>query len=93
MPIERRELERLLLALGFQVDESDHRRFILYHNGKPLIRTMLSRGSGHRTVGEDVVAQIARQLQISRGFLYELVRGTKKRQDYLIRLRDLGLLG
>ncbi|MSQ27434.1 MAG: hypothetical protein EXR51_04760 [Dehalococcoidia bacterium] len=92
MPIERRELERLLLHLGFTQTEGDHRFFELMLNSRRVVRTKFSRGTGYRTIGEDGVSTMAGNLRISRAFLYQLVRGEKDRDDYLNELRRKGLL-
>ena len=92
MPIERERLRRTLLALGFEPSQRDHELFELYVGGKRVARTKLSRGSEYRTLSENVIATIARQLRISRAFLYELVAGNKTKADYLGILREQGLL-
>ena len=92
MPIDRRELERRLLELGFTVDERDHERFRLFVNGRPVARTHVSRGSKYRTMDESILADIARELHITRRFLYQLVSGEKTREDYLDELSQQGLL-
>lgn len=93
MPIERRLLEQMLRDIGFVVSQRDHRVFELYFGGRRIVYTKTSRGTGYRTLHEPLVAEVARQLRIPREFLYELVRGTKTREDYLDELRKQGLLG
>ena len=91
MPIERQRLRRRLLDLGFTATESDHEMFDL-RVGTALIHTKLSRGRQYRSIDEPLVAEIARQLHITRGFLYQLVRGEKGRDDYYAELRRQGLM-
>ena len=91
MPIERQRLRRLLLDLGFVAIESDHEMFNL-RLGKALLHTKLSRGRQYRSIDEPLVAEIARQLHITRAFLYQLVWGEKGRDDYYGELRRQGLI-
>ena len=92
MPVERRRLERTLLKIGFVVSEHDHRVFILMVGGQRVLDTKTSRGSGYRTLGDDLVAEIARQMHISSSLLRQLVRAEKTADDYLAALRAQGLL-
>ncbi len=92
MPIERRDLERTLRSLGFSQDNREHRKFFLRKNGKTIAVTMTSYGSGYRTLSEDLVSTVARQIHVNRRFLHELVQGSKTREDYLNRLREQGLI-
>lgn len=93
MPLERREVERTLRELGFVSSERDHEVFELYVNRRHVIFVQVSRGWAYRTLGEPILAKIAREMRVTRPFLYELVRGTKTREDYLEELRKHGLLG
>lgn len=92
MPFERRQLEQLLRRLGFAQTEGYHRVFCLTIEGRTVAKTKMSRGTGHRTVGEGIVSDVADELHITRAFLYQLVRGEKGRDDYLNELRRKGLL-
>lgn len=92
MPIERRVLEQTLLLLGFSRSERRHRFFELFIGGRKVAQTEVSRGTSHRTVSDNMVAKVARDLHISRAFLYELARGAKTPEDYLDWLRDRGLI-
>ena len=81
-----------MLSLGFIETAGDHRFFSMRLNSRQSLRTRVSRGTGHRTIGEDVISGVARDLRITRAFLYQLVRGEKGRVDYLNELRRKGLL-
>lgn len=72
--------------------QTDHEVFLLEVDGKRVARTKLSRGSSHRTLDEPLVAEIARQLHISRSFLYQLARGENTPADYLAELRRQGII-
>ena len=87
-----RELERLLRRLGFQEDARDHHVFTLYVGGRKVAETKTSYGTSHRTIGDRLGATMARQLHISRQFLYDLVRGDKTPDDYFAELRRRGII-
>lgn len=92
MPVQRRDLHRLLLALGFIEVSSRHIQFHLVVNGVRVASTMVSRGENARTLGEAMVSTIAKDIGVSRAFLYQLVRGEKGRDDYYTELRRQGLI-
>lgn len=85
-------LEQTLLILGFSRSERRHRFFELFIGGRKIAQTEVSRGTSHRTISDNLVAKVARDLHISRAFLYELVRGTKTKEDYLNWLKERGLV-
>ena len=61
-------------------------------NRRRVIYVQVSRGRAYRTLGEPILAKIAREMRVPRAYLYELVGGTKTREDYLDELRKQGLL-
>lgn len=89
MPVRRRTIEHLLEhELGFQREEGDHHYFRLEIDSKLVARTKTSHS--HDTLGDDLLALMARQLYIPPRFLKELLAGRKTRQDYLEHLRRSG---
>jgi len=91
MPAARADVERLLEhVLGFQREESDHHRFRLYVSGRLVAMTKTSHS--HRTIGDPLLAEMARQMHVTLPLLRALVAGTKGRDDYLDALRGRGLL-
>ena len=92
MPIDRRNLEQILLGLGFSLEDRSHRFLVLLVDGRTVAKTMTSRGTSHSTINESMLSKIVQEMHITRAFLYQLVRGKKKREDYLDELRRQGLL-
>ncbi|MDO8692347.1 MAG: hypothetical protein Q7R39_20435 [Dehalococcoidia bacterium] len=93
MPLDRRDIEGALEnKLGFHGTEGDHRRFSLYVGGRLVAETMTSHGTGHKTIGDNLVAKMARQLLVPRMLFVELVRCTKTRMDYLQVLASRGII-
>lgn len=93
MPLSRAETERALAAkLGLRLDRRDHRIYRLYVGDRYVLRTMVSTGTKHRTLGDSLVAAMARQLRVSVADFRAIVGCTIDREGYLDRLRDAGML-
>lgn len=93
MSLSRAETERTLVGkLGLQLDRSDHRVYHLYVGERFVLRTMVSTGSGQRTLGAPLVAAMAKQLRISVANLRAIVGCTIDRTGYLQRLCNAGVL-
>jgi hypothetical protein len=70
----------------------DHRRYDLLIDGQRIARTMVSTGTGSRTLGDNLVSQMARQLKVPTPFFRELISCSKSRAEYLEKLRDQQLI-
>lgn len=96
MPLERDATEaQLTQKLEMTLRDrrgDDHRRYDLIIAGKRVARTMVSRGSGYRTLGDDLVGRMARQLHVTSPFFRELISCTKSRDEYLSKLKDQNLI-
>lgn len=93
MPLPRDDVERALEhKLGFKRDETDHWRFRLVIRGRQIVRTKSSHGTKYRELGDQLLALMARELQVSRGFFISVVRYTKSPEEYLDELARRGLL-
>ena len=91
MPARRGDVEHLLEhILGFRRAGGGHRFFFLEIDGKIVARTETSHGA--TTIGDDLLATMARQIHVSPGLFKGLLAGTKKRSDYLMALEQQGLL-
>ncbi|HMY45606.1 MAG TPA: hypothetical protein PKX74_09020 [Leptospiraceae bacterium] len=63
MQLDRSNIERSLLHKGFRREDSDHRFYYFYHEGKrTAIRTKISHGSSYKTYGDDLISKVVRQL-------------------------------
>jgi hypothetical protein len=93
MVLPRRETERALtLKLGMEMTERDHRVYKLHVEGRFVAQTKVSRGSGHGTLGRELVGAMARDLQVPTRLFRELVDCTKELDDYLQHLEDAGAI-
>ncbi len=92
MPLERRDIDSALTRKGFRVDQdSDHDKYWLFYNGtEQAIYTKLSRGTQYRTIGDDLVGKIARQLKLTKPKLEELVDCSMTGPDYRAFLKQRG---
>lgn len=88
---ERQLTQKLQMTLRNRKGD-DHRRYELVINGRRVVRTMVSRGSGHRTLSNDIVSKMAKQLQVTTPFFREVIICTKSREDYLEKLREQELI-
>lgn len=84
MTRERKEIGAALQRKGFVHDDGDHHYYI-YHNlaGRKTIRkTMMSRGSSYRTVGDSLLGQMARQVGLTKPKFLELIDCTLDQSGY-----------
>lgn len=95
MALASRDVERMLTnKLDMALDDrGDHRVYRLHVDGAFVLKTKLSRGSAsHRTLGDDLVSAMARQLRVTTPFFRELTQCTKSHDDYLQHLQDAGII-
>ncbi len=94
MPVARRRLEQALSAkLGMRLDVSrDHRYYELYVDGEWVLQTKVSTGTGHQEIGDPIVAKIAKEMNVTRRQLNDLVQCPMSYADYVAHLRRLGRL-
>lgn len=90
MPRDKRDVEAGLAAKGFQSDSGDHRVFIYYSKDgrRTPVRTKTSHGTSTRTIGDDLISQMARQCHVTRGDFLRLVDCPMSREEYEGKLRD-----
>jgi hypothetical protein len=75
MPLERSEVEAGLERKGFVAVERDHRYFT-YHTiagHKTSVWTKTSRGTGYKTLGDDLVSKMAKQCGLTSKQFKDLV--------------------
>jgi hypothetical protein len=81
---DRKVIDAALQRKGFQRVDNDHHYYI-YHNihGKKTIRkTKMSMGSSHKTIGDTLLAQMARQVGVTKGKFLDLVDCTLDQSGY-----------
>jgi len=82
--LERDDVEASLKRKGFDEHEGDHRYYRLMVNGKYSgIFTKTSRGKKYKSLGKDLVAQMAKQLFLTKKQFEELVECTLTQEEYL----------
>lgn len=92
MPRDKRKLELALQTKGFRVVERHHRYFI-YHTRsgqKTAIRTRASHGRGE--ISDYLLAQMARQCQLSKSEFLDLVDCPMSQHDYEESLQQRNML-
>lgn len=93
MPLDRRAVESALLAKGFRLRESRHRRFIYYASDgrKTPVWTMVSHGS-RRDIGDGLLRTMARQCKLTRREFDDLVACPLSRDQYEAKLLELDVI-
>jgi hypothetical protein len=94
MPLERRVVEASLTKKGFTRVEGDHAFFIYYSSSgkKSPVRTKTSHGTGHRDIGDGLIAKMARDCRITTGEFRDLIACPLSREQYETKLLALGLV-
>jgi hypothetical protein len=89
-PLPRREVEHSLTSKGFQSSERDHEYFFLYVDGrKTSIRTKLSHGTEYKTLSDQILSKIKRQLRLEKmNELSEFVNCPMSYAMYVAYLRE-----
>jgi hypothetical protein len=66
-PEKRDKIDTALTSKGFEkINNKDHYRYILVVEGRVTdIRTKMSRGSGYKTVGNNLLVQMSKQLRMN----------------------------
>lgn len=94
MTLDRRSIESALISKGFQKSQGDH-TFLIYYDQqgkKAPVRTKLSHGTSHKTLGDSLVAVMAKQCRLSAKDFKELVACPLSRAAYEKKLVELGLV-
>jgi hypothetical protein len=91
MTFRSEAIARALLAKGFREVQGRHRKFILWHQGKPTsIRTELSHGS--KEVGAPLLSMMKRQLRLETiDQLKALIECPMEGEDYIAFLKNKGV--
>lgn len=97
MSIDRRDLASALGKKGFASDGSeknkDHDFFYFVVDGrKSQVYTKLSRGTDYKTLGNGIVAKIAKQMRLSKKELHTFVECSLTKEGYAQKLYDLGVI-
>lgn len=94
MSLERDDVESKLSVKGFRLqDDRDHRFYWLHiDEAKQAIYTKVSTGTKYRTLGNDLVLAMARQVRLTTKEFRQLVECSLTAEGYLELLRARGHL-
>ncbi|CAK0752100.1 Addiction module toxin, HicA family [Azospirillaceae bacterium] len=80
---DQRDIERALENKGFERDETHHRCFIYRTlDGKNHKSARTSHGSNHKTLGEPLLSQMAKQVSLTKNKFLEFVDCTLDQAGY-----------
>ena len=84
MARDKRDIDGSLTKKGFVRDDTHHHQYIYYdlQGQRTTRRTRMSHGSGHKTIGDALLGQMARQLGISKKNFLELIDCTLDQRGY-----------
>ncbi|PHP64559.1 hypothetical protein CSC94_23770 [Zhengella mangrovi] len=84
MARDRKDIDASLQRKGFKRDDGDHHYYI-YHNlagRKTIKKTKMSMGTSHKTIGDPLLGQMARQIGVTKSSFLELVDCTLDQAGY-----------
>lgn len=90
MPLDNREIERVLLSkFDFEVvrQKRRHRHLQLKIDGCAAVTTMLSHSN--QTLSRGLESTVAKQLKVQTQFFREMIGCTKSREEYYRHLRNI----
>lgn len=89
MPLDRSDIEASLKKKGFVEVDGSHRFYTLMVDGrKSGITTMTSKGTKYKTLGDPLVAAMARELKLNKKQFIQFVDCKISGEEYLVLVRD-----
>jgi hypothetical protein len=81
---ERDDIKTALQSKGFVADDTHHTLFVYWtmEGKKTPIRTRTSHGSSHKTLGDPLLLQMAKQVKLTKKRFLELVDCTLDQRGY-----------
>lgn len=95
MPRERDGIVASLTTKGFSLEQGkrDHDFLVFSHKGQTRgVFTKLSRGSGYKDYGAELLARMSRQLHVTKRQLEDLIDCSLDGPGYVRVLRERGIL-
>ena len=92
MPLDRSDVEAALQRKGFAMTEGDH-RFFTYHTltgKKSSVWTKTSHGSAYKSLGDTLVAAMAKQCGVTKPQFTQLIACPLSRQELEKHLIETG---
>lgn len=92
--VKRKKIKKSLLQKGFKESEGgNHTKYFFYYNGKKTsVFTFLSRGSGYKNYGKELLGQMSKQLKLTNSQFDELIKCPLKEKDYIQILKQRNIL-
>ena len=84
MTRERDAIDKALQLKGFEKEIGDHFYYIYWNlsGKKTMKRTKMSHGSSHKTIGDSLLGQMARQVGLTKKSFLELIDCTLDQPGY-----------
>jgi len=98
MPKERADIVASLSKKGFQPRQQKKRKgdhdffFFRFPNLTRPVYTKVSRGTNYRTISDDLLGKMSRQLHLTRAEFDALVDCAMEKPDYITVLKSRGVL-
>ena len=90
MTLKTRNIEKSLMKKGFVEYNTHHRYFVFMYDGKIQVKTKISHS--HSEIGDDLIAQMSKQLNMSKNFFKDFIDCTKSEKEYIKELRDKNII-
>lgn len=95
MQRERRDILKNLLAKGFQEKQGSKHICLIYHTlegASSTIITLLSRGSGYKSIGDPLLNKMAKQCKLPKRKFVDLVDCDMGQPEYDRHLQAYGII-
>jgi hypothetical protein len=93
---DRSEVKKALESKGFKLSDKkskDHFFYIYIYKGKKTsIFTKLSHGSKYKSIGDDLLQKMSRQLKLNKVQFIDFVDCPLTKEDYEKHLKDIGVI-
>lgn len=93
MQRDRRDVQQSLSRKGFEECQSPHHTHYIYYTAggqKTPVKTRVSRGSNYKSLGDDLLGQMAKQCKLTKADFINLVDCPLSREEYEKRLVQNG---
>ncbi len=84
MPRDRDDIVASLKKKGFKEDNSNHKFYIYYKKDgkKSAVKTMVSHGSSYRTIGDNLLNKMAKQVRLTKPNFLQFIDCTLDQEKY-----------
>ena len=83
MPLKRSEIHSGLKNKGFELNDGDHNFFYFIEKGKKTsVFTKTSKGTNYKTISDDLIGKMARQIRLTNQQFHVLIKCPLTREEY-----------